>query len=118
MKRLFTKIVFTALLTTLLFAGFSGNAQTKTDSVAKTTATPMAAPTMAAPKPADTAWHPQRRVWGYAFGDFYYNAHGDADIISATGLPAATPSNRGPETNYAGTPGNRNAFQFRRIYLG
>ncbi len=53
----------------------------------------------------DTAWKPTRRLWGYAFGDFYYNAHADA-------------GNRGPETNYNGVPTYRNAFQFRRIYLG
>src|SRR6185312_3263938 len=39
------------------------------------------------------------------FGDFYYEGHADA-------------FNRGPETNYAGVPQYRNAFQFRRIYLG
>jgi hypothetical protein len=53
----------------------------------------------------DTTWKPVRRLWGYAFGDFYYNAHADA-------------GNRGPETNYNGVPTYRNAFQFRRIYLG
>jgi hypothetical protein len=58
-------------------------------------------------KPAgtDTSWKPVRRLWGYAFGDYYYNAHADA-------------SNRGAETNYNGVPTYRNAFQFRRIYLG
>lgn len=54
---------------------------------------------------ADTAWHPQRRLWGYAFGDEYYDAHGDA-------------ANRGAETQYNGVPTYRNAFQFRRMYLG
>jgi hypothetical protein len=54
---------------------------------------------------ADTAFHPVRRVWGLAFGDFYYAPHTDA-------------GNRGPETNYYGVPSNRNAFQFRRLYLG
>jgi len=100
MKRLFTKIAFTALLMTLLFAGFSGNAQStaKADSAAKATAT-------VAPKPVDTAWHPQRRLWGYTFGDFYYDAHADA-------------TNRGGETMYNGVPTYRNAFQFRRLYLG
>jgi hypothetical protein len=53
----------------------------------------------------DTTWKPVRRIWGYAFGDFYYDAHADA-------------ANRGPETNYNGVPTYRNAFQFRRIYLG
>jgi hypothetical protein len=53
----------------------------------------------------DTAWKPVRRIWGYAFGDFYYDAHADV-------------ANRGAETNYNGVPAYRNAFQFRRIYLG
>ncbi|HTE02151.1 MAG TPA: hypothetical protein VK668_22840 [Mucilaginibacter sp.] len=53
----------------------------------------------------DTTWKPVRRLWGYAFGDYYYNAHADA-------------SNRGAETNYNSVPTYRNAFQFRRIYLG
>lgn len=59
-------------------------------------------------KPAaapDTAWKPVRRLWGYAFGDFYYAGHADAGA-------------RGAETNYGGVPSYRNAFQFRRIYLG
>jgi len=55
--------------------------------------------------PVDTTWKPVRRLWGLAWGDFYYNAHADA-------------YNRGGETNYAGVPTYRNAFQFRRIYLG
>jgi len=54
---------------------------------------------------ADTSWKPQRRLWGYAFGDEYYAGHSD-------------PANRGSETMYNGVPTNRNAFQFRRLYLG
>jgi hypothetical protein len=54
---------------------------------------------------ADTTWKPVRRLWGLTFGDFYYDAHADA-------------SNRGGETNYSAVPTYRNAFQFRRIYLG
>jgi hypothetical protein len=53
----------------------------------------------------DTTWKPVRRIWGLVFGDLYYNAHADA-------------GNRGAETNYNGVPTYRNAFQFRRIYLG
>jgi hypothetical protein len=53
----------------------------------------------------DTSWKPVRRLWGYALVDFYYNAHADA-------------ANRGTETNYNGVPAYRNAFQFRRTYLG
>ncbi|MDB5116526.1 MAG: hypothetical protein JWQ79_2018 [Mucilaginibacter sp.] len=53
----------------------------------------------------DTTWKPVRRMWGLVFGDLYYNAHADA-------------GNRGAETNYNSVPTYRNAFQFRRIYLG
>src|SRR5437588_1800057 len=66
---------------------------------------PSDALTPAKPAETDTSWKPVRRLWGYAFGDFYYNAHADA-------------SNRGGETNCNGVPTYRNAFQFRRIYLG
>ncbi|MCR8560288.1 hypothetical protein KXD93_21730 [Mucilaginibacter sp. BJC16-A38] len=57
------------------------------------------------PVEADTSWKPIRRVWGLAFGDFYFLQHADA-------------AGRGGETNYSGVPANRNAYQFRRIYLG
>ena len=94
MKRFFTQFAFAVTFITLLFAGLNGNAQT----------TPPASTTAA--KPAeDTTWKPQRRVWGYAFGDIYYAQHADAGA-------------RGPEQNYFGVPTYRNAFQFRRIYLG
>jgi hypothetical protein len=45
------------------------------------------------------------RIWGYAFGDYYYK--GKADSL-----------NRGGSNQYTGIPENRNAFQIRRIYLG
>jgi hypothetical protein len=45
------------------------------------------------------------RLWGYTFGDYYYKAHSDS-------------LNRGGNNQYTGIPKNRNAFQFRRIYLG
>jgi len=45
------------------------------------------------------------RIWGYVFGDFYYKAHSDS-------------LNRGGGNQYTGIPQGRNAFQFRRIYLG
>src|ERR1700743_139857 len=61
--------------------------------------------TTAKPAEKDTTWTPVRRLWGYSFGDFYYNAHADA-------------TNRGAETMYNGVPTDRNAFQFRRVYLG
>ena len=45
------------------------------------------------------------RIWGYVFGDFYYKSHSDS-------------LNRGGNNQYTGIPQSRNAFQFRRIYLG
>jgi hypothetical protein len=45
------------------------------------------------------------RIWGYVFGDFYYKGHSDS-------------LNRGGNNQYTGIPKGRNAFQFRRIYLG
>ncbi|HLZ89008.1 MAG TPA: hypothetical protein VKQ52_17255 [Puia sp.] len=45
------------------------------------------------------------RLWGYAFGDFYYKSHSDS-------------LNRGGANQYTGIPQSRNAFAFRRIYLG
>jgi len=45
------------------------------------------------------------RLWGYMFGDAYYKSHSDS-------------LNRGGSNQYTGIPQNRNAFQFRRIYLG
>jgi hypothetical protein len=45
------------------------------------------------------------RIWGYAFGDYYYKGH--ADTLK-----------RGGSNQYSGIPQSRNALQFRRIYLG
>ncbi|HVZ55555.1 MAG TPA: hypothetical protein VG870_02760 [Chitinophagaceae bacterium] len=45
------------------------------------------------------------RIWGYAFGDYYYKTHSDS-------------LKRGGANQYTGIPANRSAFQFRRIYLG
>ena len=45
------------------------------------------------------------RLWGYVFGDFYYKGHSDS-------------LNRGGNNQYTGIPKGRNAFAFRRIYLG
>jgi len=45
------------------------------------------------------------RLWGYAFGDYYYKGHGDT-------------WNRGGANQYTGIPQNRNEFQMRRVYLG
>ena len=68
---------------------------------------------------ADTSWHPQRRLWGYAFGDAYYVQHAPAFYVQPVGSTTATTiNNYGKENNYYQSPTNRNAFQFRRIYLG
>jgi hypothetical protein len=123
MKKTFTKLS-TALLTGLLVASFTVNAQTntyasvetmhkkaaiKTDSAATLNAGDKNIATVAVKKSddADTSWHPQRRLWGYAFGDAYYTQH----------APPLT-STQGKENNYYQTPTGRNAFQFRRLYLG
>jgi hypothetical protein len=45
------------------------------------------------------------RLWGYMFGDFYVKGHSDSLA-------------RGGSNQYTGIPKTRNAFQFRRIYLG
>lgn len=45
------------------------------------------------------------KLWGYAFADYYYKSHADT-------------LNRGGGNQYTGIPKNKNAFQFRRIYLG
>jgi len=144
MKKTFTKLFSTGLLMCLTIIGFSAKAQStsladngttpatvvkstttashadyKPETIPATTAT-KAEVTQKAADP-DTAWKPQRRVWGYTFGDFYYDAHSDNDFVGATGVPeggAGALSKRGAETNYSGVPTYRNAFQFRRIYLG
>jgi hypothetical protein len=129
MKKMFTKFFSTALIIGLTVVGFATNAQTTSLNadaapVAKTTtatadtkttdgvkaekkpdATPKGEKTEVKAADPDTAWHPQRRLWGYAFGDEYYDAHADK-------------ANRGAETQYNGVPTYRNAFQFRRLYLG
>jgi len=112
MKKMFTKLFSTASVVALLLTGLTVKAQDKTlaalPATKKTekTDTVVAAKTNAAPapKPAD-AFTPSGKLWGYAFGDMYYAPHVDA-------------GNRGPETMYNGVPSNRNAFQFRRMYLG
>ncbi|MGZ3916341.1 MAG: hypothetical protein ACXVBN_06690 [Flavisolibacter sp.] len=54
---------------------------------------------------SDSAFKPSGKLWGYAFGDYYYKAHSDA-------------ANRGGANQYTNIEKGRNAFQFRRIYLG
>ncbi|CAN5231684.1 hypothetical protein BH09BAC5_BH09BAC5_21260 [soil metagenome] len=47
---------------------------------------------------------PSGKVWGYAFGDYYYKMHADS-------------ANRG-SNQYSNMPETSNAFEFRRVYLG
>lgn len=47
---------------------------------------------------------PSGKVYGYAFGDYYYKMHADSFL-------------RG-NTQYAGMPESANSFEFRRVYLG
>ena len=125
MEKMFTKLTGSILMLTLLLVGFNVKAQTtlasnttlktstakKDSAVAAATETKPAAKTevKSAAKPADvdTTWHPQRRLWGYAFGDAYYVQH----------APPLT-SSQGKENNYYQAQTDRNAFQFRRLYLG
>jgi hypothetical protein len=96
-------LLFAALLLSAFAASASaGSISLPTDSGSK--AKP-SAPGIKSADPVDTAWKPTRRFWGLTYMDYYYDAHEDS-------------YNRGPETNYAGVPTYRNAFQFRRIYLG
>jgi len=116
MKRSLTNLLSASLLSLLILSGFTGKAQqTVLASVERVAKTAKADSAEVANKKADVkpekkaadapAWTPVRRLWGYTFGDFYYDAHADA-------------TNRGAETMYNGVPADRNAFQFRRIYLG
>jgi hypothetical protein len=131
MKKTITKLFSAGLLMGLTFIGFAVQAQTtsltKTDSAAtsktsSTSTTPAkdpvfnpatapsadaAATTTKTADPVDTAWHPIRRVWGYSFGDYYYDAHSPATTVT-----------QGKENSFYQVPTYRNAFTFRRIYLG
>lgn len=118
MKQTFTKLFGAAALLSFLAISPALQAQQQTvfasaaklpkatDAKADSTGT---SENKTAAKPAakadDAAWTPVRRLWGYAFGDLYYNQHADA-------------TQRGPEAMYNNVPANRNAFQFRRVYLG
>jgi len=114
MKKMFTRIVSSSILATLLMGGFAANAQEKitlanlspkkTEKV-DTLSTDKKSDSPAPKKADEPAFKEVRRLWGYGFGDLYYAPHVDA-------------TNRGPETMYNGVPQNRNAFQFRRLYLG
>jgi len=107
MKQTFTKLLGIASLAVLI-AGTEAKAQTlaSAETNKKETTTKETTTEQAKADP-DTAWKPQRRIWGYAFGDFAYTGH----------APAVT-STYGKENNYYQVPTGRNAFQFRRIYLG
>jgi hypothetical protein len=120
MKKMFTKLFGTALLTGLLMTGIAAKAQTLASTGASDTkdAAKISSVTdqpAKAADPVDTSFHPVRRLWGYTFGDFYYAAQAPSLITPPS--PAVV-STQGKETNYSGVPGGRNAFQFRRIYLG
>ena len=113
MKRNFTKNISFCLLAGSMLLGATASAQQTTlasvERVAKTTKPDSAKEAASDKKAADAAtWTPVRRLWGYSFGDLYYAGHSD---------PTAN-SSRGAETMYNGVPTDRNAFQFRRLYLG
>lgn len=118
MKKTITRLcgaVFAVPVVALLLTSFTAEAQTtfaSVNTIKSTTYTDSAATDKAGvttlklvAKPADAPWTPVRRLWGYTFGDFYY-------------APKVDPGNRGAETNYIGVAPSRNAFQFRRVYLG
>lgn len=115
MKKTFTKLFSTVSLLSLLFIGQSAHSQTvlaaaNTNAPATTVANDSQTEQKADDKKVEkkdepAAWTPTRRLWGYAFGDLYYAPH-------------AAANNLGGETMYNGVPANRNAFQFRRLYLG
>ena len=130
MKKTFTKLFSTGLLMGLTCIGFAVKAQTTSLTNTNGTQVAPATETIApyAPKndfkPADkvtgekatttkaaaedTSWKPQRRLWGYAFGDEYFVAHADNDFVGATGVPeggAGALSKRGaPELMYSVCP--------------
>jgi hypothetical protein len=53
----------------------------------------------------DSSFKPSGKLWGYAFGDYYYKAYADS-------------LNRGGGNQYTGIEKGRNSFQVRRAYLG
>lgn len=53
----------------------------------------------------DSSFKPHGKLWGYAFGDYYYKAHADS-------------LGRGGANQYSGISQGHNAFQLRRVYLG
>jgi hypothetical protein len=55
-----------------------------------------------------TQFKPSGKVWGYAFGDYSFKAHGDT--VGGNG--------RGGSNQYTGVAQNQSLFQLRRVYLG
>ncbi len=111
MKKMFTKLFSVALIVAIMFTSMAGKAQNllaavSPQKITKVDTAKTEQKNTNVKKAEDPAtFVPTRRLWGYAFGDMYFAPHVDA-------------ANRGPETMYNGVPPNRNAFQFRRLYLG
>lgn len=55
-----------------------------------------------------TQFKPGGKLWGYAFGDYAYKAHGDT--VGGNG--------RGGANQYTGVAKDQSLFQLRRVYLG
>jgi hypothetical protein len=114
MKQFFTKktLLFVMCAVLLLvsklkaqqLSSLSGQKEVKTANVDSIAEIKIAKNTQRETNKVNT-WSPIRRLWGYSFADFYYVAHSDV-------------ANRGPETVYNNILTDRNAFQFRRLYLG
>jgi len=109
MKKNLTKHFNALILTAFVLSGIAAKAQVATPAQSSVTATPA----------VDTSFHPVRRVWGLAFGDFYYAAQAPSIVapVVPTGGALSTQGKEG-NNNYYGVPGGRNAFQFRRVFLG
>jgi hypothetical protein len=122
MKQTFTKLMGIASLAILMIAGTEAKAQTlasaETNKKTQTTTTKTETTTEAPKADPDTAWKPQRRVWGYAFGDFSYVGDAPPILSMPVGATANSQTPFGKENNYYQVPKGRNQFQFRRIYLG
>jgi hypothetical protein len=85
-KHVFTSFRKAILIIPILLTAMLANVQAQTSST-------------------DTTFKPSGKLWGLAFGDYYYKAH--EDIL-----------NRGGANQYTNIEKGRNAFQFRRILLG
>jgi len=114
MKKSFTKPFNALMLTAFVLSGFAAKAQVATPSAP---IDKKDQPSVTATPALDTAFHPVRRVWGLAFGDFYYAAQAPSLVAPLAPGVLSTQGKEG-NNNYYGVPGGRNAFQFRRIFLG